>query len=103
MYREQQIQITELRKNISHILNEIKENELLYVLSKGKFICALANPAFIERLEFENNEMKKKIESLEETLIILSDKEMMKSLKKSIQELKQGKLKKWEDVIGEEI
>jgi hypothetical protein len=102
MYR-QQIQITELRKNISRFFSKIKENESLNVLSNGKIICTALNPIYFEKLAAENKEMKEKIESLEETLIILSDNAMMKSLKKSIEELKQGKIRKWEDVFGEEI
>jgi len=97
------IQITDLRKDIFKVVESAKIEKYLRILRRGKEIGFLIDPKFFKELLEELELLREKIEGLEETLEIMGDRELMKSLRKSIKELEEGKLKSWEGAFGEKL
>jgi len=82
------ISATNARTKLYDILEDVdKLSKRIAITSHGKTKAVLLNPD--------------ELESLEETLEILNDKRAMKSLEKSMKEIKEGKLIPLEEVLKE--
>ncbi len=80
-----QLSISQARSRLTRLASQLKkDNEAVEVTSRGKPVLAI--------LPWEL------YESLEETIDILDDEELAARLKKSLAEMKQGKLIPWEQV-----
>ena len=80
-----QLSISEARKNLTRLADQLNdEHEAVEVTNRGKPVLAIISWDLYE--------------SLEETVEILSDEDLQADLKKSISELKQGKLIPWSEV-----
>jgi prevent-host-death family protein len=82
-----QIQISEARKRLNELHRELGPNDTLSITSRGKQVFALMPWDLYE--------------SLVETVEILGDPVMMKSLKKGMRDIKSGKVTDWEKVKAE--
>lgn len=97
------IQVTDLRQDIDGALQHTSKKELLKILRRGHEIGILMRPETYEQLENVLKTLGDRLEGFEETLAILSDRKLMRSLKKSLNQAKQGKVKSWEEVFGEPL
>lgn len=95
--------VTELRADIDGALERLGRAQLLKIFRRGRPIGILLRPETFERLESERRSLEDRMEGLAETLAILQDKKLMRLLKKSLREFKQGKLKTWEGAFGEAL
>jgi prevent-host-death family protein len=77
-----QIQISEARRRLNELYKEMGPDETISITSRGKQVFALMPWDLYE--------------SLNETIEIMSDPEMMKALKKGQQDIKSGKVTDWE-------
>ena len=82
-----QMQISEARKRLNELYKEIGPDETVSITSRGKQIFALMPWDLYE--------------SLVETIEILGDTIMMKSLKKGARDIKSGRVTDWEKVKAE--
>lgn len=97
------IALTELRADIDGALEKLGKRQLLKILRRGRPIGVLLRPEAFERLQAEQRSLEDRLEGAAETLAILQDKKLLRSLKRSIRELKQGKIKTWEAAFGETL
>lgn len=95
------IQVTDLRQDIDGMLKQTARRELLKILRRGHEIGILMRPETYSGLTQEMQTLQDRLEGLEETLAILSDKKLMKGLKKSVVQMKKRKWKSWEEAFGE--
>jgi prevent-host-death family protein len=79
--------ISEARKEINNIATTLEREDTISVTSRGREVLAI--------LPWET------YEAITETLEIMSDPDMMHTLKQSIEEYKSGKTEDWEDVKKE--
>lgn len=77
-----QIQISEARRRLNELHKELAPDETLSITSRGKQVFALMPWELYE--------------SLNETMAIFSDPDLMKSLKKGLQDIKSGRVTDWE-------
>jgi PHD/YefM family antitoxin component YafN of YafNO toxin-antitoxin module len=91
MANQRDIQVTDLRKEVSAVLSQAGTNEVLHVLRRGREVGYFIKPEAFRELISTVDRLKERVEGLEETLAILSDKELMARLRKSIKQLKEGK------------
>ena len=82
-----QIQISEARKRLNELHRELGPNDTLSITSRGKQVFALMPWDLYE--------------SLVETVEILGDPALMKSLRKGVKDIKSGKVTDWEKVKAE--
>jgi prevent-host-death family protein len=77
-----QIPISEARRRLNELHKELAPDETLSITSRGKQVFALIPWELYE--------------SLNETMAIFSDPDLMKSLKKGLQDIKSGRVTDWE-------
>ena len=82
-----QMQISQARKRLNELYKEMGPDETVSITSRGKQILALMPWDLYE--------------SLVETIEILGDPVMMKSLKKGARDIKSGRVTDWEKVKAE--
>jgi prevent-host-death family protein len=82
-----QIQISEARRRLNELYKEMGPDETVSITSRGKQVFALMPWDLYE--------------SLNETIAIMGDPEMMKALKKGVQDIKSGRVTNWEKVKKE--
>lgn len=97
------IQVTDLREDIDGTLRKTAKGELLKILRRGREIGILMRPEAYQGLENQIHSLQDRLEGLEETLAILSDKKLTASLKRSLAQIKKGKFKTWEEAFGEPL
>jgi prevent-host-death family protein len=77
-----QIQISEARRRLNELHKEMGPDETISITSRGKQVFALMSWDFYE--------------SLNETMAILNDPVLMKSLKKAVNDIKSGRVTDWD-------
>jgi prevent-host-death family protein len=77
-----QIQISEARRRLNELHKEIGPDETISITSRGKQVLALMSWDFYV--------------SLNETMAILNDPVLMKSLKKAVNDIKSGRVTDWD-------
>ena len=77
-----QIQISEARRRLNELHKELAPDETLSITSRGKQVFALMPWELYE--------------SLNETMAVFSDPDLMKSLKKGLKDIKSGRVTDWE-------
>jgi len=82
-----QIQISEARRKLNELYKEMGPDETVSITSRGKQVFALMPWELYE--------------SLNETIAILGDPDMMKAFKRGVQDIKSGKVNDWEKVKQE--
>lgn len=82
-----QIQISEARRRLNELHKEMGHDETISITSRGKQVFALMPWDLYE--------------SLNETIEILGDPEMMLALKKGLQDIQSGRVTDWENVKTE--
>ena len=82
-----QIQISEARRRLNELYKEMGPEETLSITARGKQVFALMPWDLYE--------------SLNETIEIMGDPEMMKALKRGVQDIKFGRVTDWEKVKAE--
>ena len=82
-----QIQISEARRKLNELHKEMGPDETVSITSRGKQVFALMPWELYE--------------SLNETIAILGDPDMMKAFKRGVQDIKSGKVNDWEKVKQE--
>jgi prevent-host-death family protein len=82
-----QIQISEARRKLNELYKEMGPDETVSITSRGKQVFALMPWELYE--------------SLNETIAILGDPDMMKAFKKGVQDIKSGNVTDWEKVKRE--
>ena len=82
-----QIQISEARRKLNELYKEMGPDETVSITSRGKQVFALMPWELYE--------------SLNETIAILGDPDMMKAFKRGVQVFKSGKVNDWEKVKQE--
>lgn len=97
------IPVTDLRQDIDGTLGKTSNKELLKIIKRGREIGVLMRPETYEELSSRIHSLEDRLEGLEETLAILSDKPFLKGLKKSILQMHKGKVRSWEKAFGEKL
>ena len=82
-----QIQISEARRKLNELYKEMGPDETVSITSRGKQVFALMPWELYE--------------SLNETIAILGDPDMMKAFKKAVQDIKSDNVTDWEKVKRE--
>jgi len=82
-----QMQISEARRRLTELYKEMGPDETVSITSRGKQILALMPWDLYE--------------SLNETIEIMGDPEMMMALKRGVQDIKDGRVTDWENVKTE--
>jgi len=82
-----QMQISEARRRLTKLYKEMRPDETVSITSRGKQILALMPWDLYE--------------SLNETIEIMGDPEMMMALKRGVQDIKDGRVTDWENVKTE--
>ena len=82
--------ITKLRKELMRLPELLNENEQITVTSHGQPIAAIVSFNYITKLREELEEMRQEIGSLQETIEILRDAELMEDIRKGMQALQNG-------------
>jgi prevent-host-death family protein len=82
-----QIQISEARRKLNELYKEMGPDETVSITSRGKQVFALMPWELYE--------------SLNETIAILGDPDMMKAFKRGVQDIKSGKVTDWGKVKQE--
>ena len=87
--------ISEIREIITQLPEQFdKDLEEVTVTRHGKPVMEIVPAGTIK-------ELRETVESLLETLEILQDKELMAAFHQAVQEVAEGKTKKWDDVKKE--
>jgi prevent-host-death family protein len=82
-----QIQISEARRRLNELYKEIGPDETISITSRGKQVFALMPWELYE--------------SLNETIAIMGDPDLMEALKRGIQDMNSGRITDWEKVKQE--
>lgn len=82
-----QMQISEARRKLSELYKEMGSDETVSITSRGKQVFALMPWELYE--------------SLNETIAIMGDPDLMEALKRGIQDLNSGRIANWEQVKQE--
>ena len=82
-----QIQISEARRRLNELYKELGPDETVSITSRGKQVFALMPWALYE--------------SLNETIAIMGDPDLMEALKRGVQDMNSGRISDWEKVKQE--
>ena len=82
-----QIQISEARRRLNELYKEMGPDETVSITSRGKQVFALMPWELYE--------------SLNETIAIMGDPDLMEALKRGIQDMNSGRITDWEKVKQE--
>ena len=89
--------ITNFTKN----RNKIKASAMYCCKQKILQLLSTINSMQKQSIIKDLEELKNKIESIIETLEIMSDDELMDSIKKGVEEVRRGKLKDFDELLNE--
>ena len=86
---DETLPLTEAKAHLSEVVDRVvRERARVYITRNGKPAAVVISPD--------------ELESIEETLEIMSDKQLMKSIRKAIKELDEGKSIRLEDIYPRE-
>ncbi len=95
---EQTISISEAKNKLTHLPEQFAEDPIAVTVTRhGKPVMTILPYETYKKFQ----EVLETIESLQETLEIMQDEELMVAFRQGIQELAEGKSRPWEDVKKE--
>lgn len=100
--REYTFSLAEVAERIERLPALFEEDvTVVHVTQNGKPVMEIVSPGILKALQNAIDELSEMVASLSETHEIMQDEELMSAFRQGVQEIAEGKGKKWEDVKKE--